>query len=103
MSKHPAVENLRANQRQLDADGIMVAVSWQAVVGTLAEVDCLRTELDVVKALHDVSLASCDVHIQTKAGSIPVAGRAIDSGSHVLVDQMPMAAARNAGRLGGGL
>jgi len=34
---------------------------------------------------------------------IPVAGRAIDSGSRVLVDQVPMAAARRTGRLGGSL
>lgn len=39
---HPAIENLRTNQRQLDMDGCEVGVSRQAVVETLAEIDRLN-------------------------------------------------------------
>jgi hypothetical protein len=39
--KNPAVENLRNHQQQLDADGIMVGVSRQALEETLAHVELL--------------------------------------------------------------
>jgi hypothetical protein len=38
-------ENLRNNQVQADADGIMVKVSRQAVDGTLAEYDAMQAAL----------------------------------------------------------
>lgn len=37
--EHPAIANLRSNQRQLDADGCMVGVSRQALDETLALYD----------------------------------------------------------------
>jgi hypothetical protein len=44
MDKHPAIENLRTNQTQLDADGCMVGVSRQAVEETLTEIERLRAD-----------------------------------------------------------
>ena len=41
-----AEKNLRENQRQLDADGVMVGVSRQAVHEVLAETDRLRAALE---------------------------------------------------------
>jgi hypothetical protein len=46
MSEHPAVENLRTCQRQLDADGVEVGVSRQAVDETLAELARTERERD---------------------------------------------------------
>lgn len=43
MSK--VTDNLRDHQRQLDEDGVMVGVSRQAVVETLAEIEQLREAL----------------------------------------------------------
>lgn len=42
MSEHPAIANLRTNQRQLDMDGCEVGVSRQAVEESLEEIDRLR-------------------------------------------------------------
>lgn len=39
---NPAIENLKTNQRQLDADGCEVGVSRQALDETLAEVSRLQ-------------------------------------------------------------
>ena len=41
MINHPAVVNLRTNQRQMDADGVTVSVSRQAVEETLALTEAL--------------------------------------------------------------
>lgn len=49
MSEHPAIQNLREHQQQLDADGIMVGVSRQAVAETLTEIGRLRAELSYTK------------------------------------------------------
>lgn len=44
MSEHPAVENLRKHQTQLDEDGVMIGVSRQAVGETLVELARLRAD-----------------------------------------------------------
>src|SRR5690606_22838312 len=44
-ARHPAIENLRNCQRQLDMDGCEVGVSRQAVDETLAEIDRLQSSL----------------------------------------------------------
>jgi hypothetical protein len=42
MTWHPAIANLRSNQRQLDADGCEVGVSRQALDEVLAMIDALN-------------------------------------------------------------
>jgi len=46
MSK--ASENLRTHQKQLDADGIMVGVSRQAVDETLAQYNLMQSALEKI-------------------------------------------------------
>lgn len=54
MSEHPAVANLRSNQRQLDRDGCEVGVSRQALDEALAHIADMRALLaDCYSALHD--------------------------------------------------
>lgn len=53
-SPHDAVANLRVHQQQLDADGIMVGVSRQALDETLALIDRLSTCALVVRGLRRV-------------------------------------------------
>jgi len=58
MSKEPemtaAEQNLRACQKQLDMDGVMVGVSRQALEETLAELDASRArEAKLVEALRE--------------------------------------------------
>lgn len=48
---HPAIENLRTCQRQLDMDGCEVGVSRQALEETLAELDRLTADLATHAAL----------------------------------------------------
>lgn len=50
-----ASENLRYNQKQLDADGCMVGVSRQAVEETLLELNQLREALEEIAT-------NCDAH-----------------------------------------
>ena len=45
-AEHPAVEHLRHHRRQLDADGIQVGVSRQALDETLARLAALETRND---------------------------------------------------------
>lgn len=52
---HPAIENLTENQKQLDADGVMVGVSRQALEETLAVMGKMYAAL---KEAED-GLASC--------------------------------------------
>jgi len=44
----PAEQNLRSHQRQLDADGVMVGVSRQAIDETLFELERLRRGLQII-------------------------------------------------------
>lgn len=44
-----AEKNLRENQKQLDADGVMVGVSRQAVHEVLAETARLRAAIEAIK------------------------------------------------------
>lgn len=52
-SGHPAIINLRSNQRQLDADGVEVGVSRQALDETLAVFD------DLLEALRKIEGGFC--------------------------------------------
>lgn len=61
MSKEPemtaAEQNLRACQKQLDMDGVMVGVSRQALEETLAELDASRArEAKLVEALRPLAV-----------------------------------------------
>lgn len=55
MLDHPAVANLRTNQRQLDVDGCEVGVSRQAVEETIAEFDRLVAVLTEICRIRDVN------------------------------------------------
>jgi hypothetical protein len=51
---NPAIENLKTNQKQLDADGCMVGVSRQALDETLALMDDLaRLSRRLVEHIRD--------------------------------------------------
>jgi len=52
-ARHPAIENLRNCQRQLDMDGCEVGVSRQAVDETLAEIDRLHSALAEAQEIID--------------------------------------------------
>lgn len=58
IGKHPAIENLRNSQRQLDADGCEVGVSRQAVDETLAVSDQLADALMDMLVACDPSICS---------------------------------------------
>lgn len=63
MSK--ATDHLRDHQQQLDEDGVMVGVSRQAVVETLAEIEQLR---EALRELHAVVRGECSSLLDEDSG-----------------------------------
>ena len=66
---HPAIENLKTNQQQLDADGCMVGVSRQALDETLELVAIMFAALEQA----DETIGYSDLRLGTGHGIVEAA------------------------------